>query len=382
MRTPIFEKTEVFSRGIGNATDIVNKEMYTFKDKSEESITLRPEMTAALVRAVVQNSMLHESPLLRLWYFGPFFRFERPQKGRFRQFHQYGAECIGSLNPEADAEMILLADSLFKSVGISDYNLLINSLGSDESRKKYIDELVNYLKSVKEKLSEDSKNRLESNPLRILDSKNENDIYILNEAPVILDFLDDISRKHFDEVKMLITDSGINFTLNPRLVRGLDYYNHTVFEFQSSVLGAQDSFGGGGRYNNLIEQLGGPSTAAVGFALGIERILLILEQTKKLQEIESSPQVFIVTANPELINHSLKIAVKLRDKKIRTVVDLNRRSIKSQMKEANKVGAKYVIIVGDDEMRDGMLTVKNMQTSEQVKQPISSIENYKNNFEC
>ncbi len=382
LRTPIFEKTEVFSRGIGNATDIVNKEMYTFKDKSEESITLRPEMTAALVRAVVQNSMLHESPLLRLWYFGPFFRFERPQKGRFRQFHQYGAECIGSLNPEADAEMILLADSLFKSVGISDYNLLINSLGSDESRKKYIDELVNYLKSVKEKLSEDSKNRLESNPLRILDSKNENDIYILKEAPVILDFLDDISRKHFDEVKMLITDSGINFTLNPRLVRGLDYYNHTVFEFQSSVLGAQDSFGGGGRYNNLIEQLGGPSTAAVGFALGIERILLILEQTKKLQEIESSPQVFIVTANPELINHSLKIAVKLRDKKIRTVVDLNRRSIKSQMKEANKVGAKYVIIVGDDEMRDGMLTVKNMQTSEQVKQPISSIENYKNNFEC
>ena len=379
LRTPIFEKTEVFSRGIGDATDIVNKEMYTFTDKGDESLTLRPEMTAALVRAVVQNSMLHESPLLRLWYFGPFFRFERPQKGRLRQFHQYGAECLGSANPEADAEMILLADSLFKSVGISEYNLYINSLGSDESRKRYIDELVNYLKSVKEKLSEDSRNRLEANPLRILDSKNENDIYLLNEAPVILDFLDIESKNHFENVKQLITETKIDFILNPRLVRGLDYYNHTVFEFQSSVLGAQDSFGGGGRYNNLIEQLGGPPTPAVGFALGIERILLILEQTNKLQTSDSSAQVYIVTANPELISHTLKIAGKLRDKNIRTILDLQKRSIKSQMKEANKVGVKYVIIIGDDEMRESTLTVKNMQTSEQVNIPISSIENF--NFE-
>ncbi|OGU17463.1 MAG: histidine--tRNA ligase [Ignavibacteria bacterium GWB2_35_12] len=379
LRTPIFEKTEVFSRGIGDATDIVNKEMYTFTDKGDESLTLRPEMTAALVRSVVQNSLLRESPLLRLWYFGPFFRFERPQKGRLRQFHQYGAECLGSANPEADAEMILLADSLFKSVGISEYNLFINSLGSNESRKKYIDELVYYLKSVKDKLSEESKNRLETNPLRILDSKNENDLTLLQEAPVILDFLDDGSRNHFEDVKRLIAEAGIDYTLNPRLVRGLDYYNHTVFEFQSSALGAQDSFGGGGRYNNLIEQFGGTPTSAVGFALGIERILLILERTDKLQESDSSPQVYIVTANPELISHSISIAGKMRSKNIRTVMDLQKRSIKSQMKEANKVGAKYVVIVGEDEISEGTLTVKNMQTSEQFKQPITSIENF--NFE-
>ena len=379
LRTPIFEKTEVFSRGIGDATDIVNKEMYTFTDKGDESLTLRPEMTAALVRSVVQNSLLRESPLLRLWYFGPFFRFERPQKGRLRQFHQYGAECLGSANPEADAEMILLADSLFKSVGISEYNLFINSLGSNESRKKYIDELVYYLKSVKDKLSEESKNRLETNPLRILDSKNENDLTLLQEAPVILDFLDDGSRNHFEDVKRLIAEAGIDYTLNPRLVRGLVYYNHTVFEFQSSALGAQDSFGGGGRYNNLIEQFGGTPTSAVGFALGIERILLILERTDKLQESDSSPQVYIVTANPELISHSISIAGKMRSKNIRTVMDLQKRSIKSQMKEANKVGAKYVVIVGEDEISEGTLTVKNMQTSEQFKQPITSIENF--NFE-
>ncbi|MBI5324766.1 MAG: histidine--tRNA ligase [Ignavibacteriae bacterium] len=376
LRTPIFEKTEVFSRGIGEGTDVVNKEMYTFHDKGNESLTLRPEMTAALVRSVVQNSLLHDSPLLRLWYFGPFFRFERPQKGRMRQFHQYGAECIGSPNPEADAEVIFLADSLFRSVGIDDYNLFINSLGSDESRKTYVAELVKYLKSVKEKLSDDSILRLETNPLRILDSKDNNDISILKEAPVIIDYLDEPSKIHYNEVIQLISDSGISFKINPRLVRGLDYYNHTVFEFQSSILGAQDSFGGGGRYNNLIEQLGGPSTPAVGFALGIERILLILEQTNKLRQSESSPQVYIVTANSQFIKHSLDISNKLRNKNIRVMIDLQKRSVKSQMKEANKIGAKYVIIIGDDEINNGILTIKNMQTSEQKSVPLNSIENF------
>ncbi|TAL70691.1 MAG: histidine--tRNA ligase [Bacteroidetes bacterium] len=377
LRTPIFEKTEVFSRSIGEATEVVNKQMYTFTDKGAESITLRPEMTAALVRSVVQNSLLHDSPLLRLWYFGPFFRFERPQKGRMRQFHQYGAECIGSANPEADAEVILLADSLFKSVGINEYKLFINTLGSDESRKLYLDELVKYFQKVKEKLSDDSKYRLETNPLRILDSKNEEDTELLKEAPLILDYLDNESKEHFDAVKDFLNGAGLTYTISPRLVRGLDYYNHTVFEFQSTVLGAQDSFGGGGRYNNLIEQLGGPSTPAVGFALGIERILLILENTDKLNKTENTTKVYIVTANQELIKYSINLANKLREKNIGTILDLQKRSIKSQMKEANKVGVKYVIIIGDNEISRGILTIKNMQSSEQTEVPLDSIEKFK-----
>ncbi|ROL61969.1 histidine--tRNA ligase, partial [Bacteroidetes/Chlorobi group bacterium ChocPot_Mid] len=229
LRTPIFEKTEVFSRSIGEQTDIVGKEMYTFADKSGESITLRPEGTAALVRAVIQSSLLSTSPLLRLWYLGPFFRHERPQKGRMRQFHQYGAECIGSETPESDVEIILLANDIIRSAGITDYKLMLNTLGTDQSRIKYKKALLDYLLSFKDKLSDDSRNRIEYNPLRILDSKAPNDIELLANAPVILDYLDSQSSEHFEKVKELLSSSGIDITIQPQLVRGLDYYCHTVF---------------------------------------------------------------------------------------------------------------------------------------------------------
>ncbi len=376
IRTPVFERTEVFSRSIGQGTDIVNKEMYTFTDKGGDSITLRPEMTAAMVRAVVQNSLLHNFPLIKLWYFGPFFRYERPQKGRLRQFHQYGAECLGSAYPEADAELIILADSLFKSIGISSYKLLLNTLGTEETRKNYVFELVRYLKSYKDQLSNDSRNRLESNPLRILDSKDESDSEILKNAPVILEFLDNESKEHFENVITLVKESGINFEISSYLVRGLDYYNHTVFEFQSNMLGAQDSFGGGGRYNNLIEQLGGPPTPAVGFALGIERLLMIIGQLNNFIDSNSNPHIYVVSPNHNNKKYAIAIAEKLRRRNLRVITDLNRRSLKSQMKDANKNNVKYVVIAGDDEIKEHTVTIKNMENSEQCNISFDGIDNY------
>ncbi|MFA6571887.1 MAG: histidine--tRNA ligase, partial [Bacteroidota bacterium] len=344
LRTPIFEKTEVFSRGIGDGTDIVNKEMYTFTDKGGESLTLRPEMTAALVRAVVSNSMLQQQSLLRLWYFGPFFRYERPQKGRLRQFHQYGAECIGSPYPESDVEVILLANALFKESGINDFTLLINTLGTVATRSNFRQALINYFESVKEKLSEDSRKRLTVNPLRILDSKEQNDIEYILQAPKIIDYLDDESQNHFDKVINQLEKQNIKYQIQPSLVRGLDYYCHTVFEFQSNLLGSQDSFGGGGRYDGLFEQLGGKPAPAVGYALGVERMLLILEHLSALPESGLKTSVFICVTNPEFINEAMKIAEEIRNKNVSVMIDLQRRSMKAQMREANKINSKYVLI--------------------------------------
>ncbi len=371
LRTPIFEKTEVFSRSIGDNTDIVNKEMYTFEDKGGESITLRPEMTAALVRSVIQNKLLEQSPLLRLWYFGPFFRYERPQKGRLRQFHQYGAECLGSPYPESDKEMILLAEYIISSCGIKKYKLLINSLGTSECRAYYRQTLVNYFEQYRMDLSEDSCIRLNTNPLRILDSKDERDISIISNAPNIMDFLDSPSRKHFDEVINFLEFSNIEFTISPQLVRGLDYYCHTVFEFQSEQLGAQDSFGGGGRYDGLFEQLGGQSTPAVGFAMGVERLILILDSQQN--EFIDECDFYITCSSPELVDIALEIEKKLITNKKSARVDLLRRSLKSQLREANKINAKYVIIIGDDEIKRNLVLLKNMQTGEQNEIGIENI---------
>ena len=344
LRTPIFEKTEVFHRSIGEETDIVNKEMYTFLDKGGESITLRPEMTAALVRAVIQNSMLSQSGLLKLWYFGPFFRYERPQKGRLRQFHQFGAECIGSPYPESDVEVILLADTLFKALGIENYNLLINSLGNENSRKMYRDALINYLDSVKDDLSYDSKSRMDKNPLRVLDSKDEKDVNILVNAPRIIDYLDEPSLSHFNKVKVLLDNQNVKYIISPKLVRGLDYYSHTVFEFQSSYLGSQDSFGGGGRYDGLIGQLGGKDTPAVGFALGVERLLMIIEAiNNKNNELITNPDFFIIGFGDEAEKYSQESAMILRNRNFKVAIDLNRRSMKAQLREANRLNVKYSI---------------------------------------
>lgn len=375
LRSPIFEKTEVFSRGIGEGTDIVNKEMYTFTDRGGESITLRPEGTAGLVRAVVQNNILQQGGISRLWYLGPYFRYERPQKGRLRQFHQYGAECIASSNPESDVEIICLANSIFKSIGINEYKLNLNTLGTRETRLAYRTELIKFLSSFKDRLSDDSKYRLEINPLRVLDSKEERDKEVTVNAPSILDFLDSVSSDHFNYVKSLLDELSISYEIQPKLVRGLDYYNHTVFEFQSSSLGSQDSFGGGGRYDNLFEELGGKATQAVGFALGCERILLILEKNNSLPQKEKSADVFIVNSGDGTFNQAIILSEYLRKSGIKVSLDLQRRSMKSQFKEANKISANFCIIIGEDEIKSGVFKVKDMLSGEQFE--ISKEDNVK-----
>lgn len=377
LRTPMFEKTEVFSRGIGDGTDIVNKEMYTFEDRGGESLTLRPEATAALVRSVIQNKLANSGTAQKFWYFGPFFRYERPQKGRLRQFHQYGAECLATDSPESDVEVILLANSIIKAAGISEYKLLLNSLGNDVSRAEYRKALVEYLSSHKEELSEDSRNRLEINPLRVLDSKDKRDIEIVKNAPILADHFDEESKQHFEKVTSMLDSLNVQYEISPKLVRGLDYYSHTVFEFQSSALGAQDSFGGGGRYNKLFSELGGKDTPAVGFAFGVERLLLILEALELLPEPKSDTDIFVVSASEDVQKYSFGITQQLRDKALRVTTDLNGRSMKAQMRAANKSGASYTILIGEDELENNTVTIKNMQEGIQETIPFSELTSYK-----
>jgi len=374
IRTPIFEKTEVFSRSIGEATDIVNKEMYTFQDRGGDSLTLRPEGTAAIARAVIQNSLLQSSNTLKLWYSGPYFRYERPQKGRMRQFNQYGAECIGTANPESDAEIILLANDLIKNAGVKEYKLLLNSLGNSSSRENYRIALVDFISKKKDSLSAESKNRLETNPLRILDSKSPQDMEILKDAPTIIDFLDNESSNHFEIVKSLLENCNIDIEIQPQLVRGLDYYSHTVFEFQSSALGSQNSIGGGGRYDGLFEQLGHKKRVpAVGFAMGVERLLLTLEETDNLPDLSNSADIYIVFTNTENLKIVQEIARELRNKNFKVLYDLQRRSFKAQMREANKTGARFTIIAGEDEIKNEKLIIKDMSNSKQIEYSLKNI---------
>lgn len=376
LRTPIFESTEVFSRSIGDTSDIVNKEMYTFKDRGDNSITLRPEMTAALVRSCIQNSLANRGELERLWYYGPFFRYERPQKGRFRQFHQFGAECLSSPYPESDAEVLILANHLIKDLGISNYKLNINTLGNTDSRNQYRADLIDYFSKYEDELSDDSKLRLKANPLRILDSKDINDIKLTQDAPKIIDSLDKESKIHFENVLNILEKLNISYELNANLVRGLDYYSHTVFEFQSDALGSQDSFGGGGRYDGLFEQLGGKSTPAVGFAMGVERLILILESLNS--ELNESALDFYILAGDEKYRiDTYKISEELRTQGFTVTNDIQFKSFKSQMKDANKYNAKYVIILAKNEIENNEITLKNMISGEQQKIPKDSINSIK-----
>ena len=366
IRTPIFEKTEVFLRGVGEGTDIVNKEMYTFEDKGGESLTLRPEQTAPLVRAVIQNNLLANINILRLFYIGSYYRYERPQKGRLREFHQYGVECLLSPYPESDVEVIMLADTFIKTIGIENYKLKINSLGNEASRKMYLDILKKYLENNLDNMSEDSRRRVVTNPLRVLDSKHPDDIELLNNAPNILDYLDDESQLHFDKVKTYLDCADIKYEVIPSLVRGLDYYSHTVFEFQSNYLGSQDSFGGGGRYNKLFEELGGKPTPAVGFAMGMERLLLILDAIDKNQVKKTEPLVYVVPMSNEQYEYALKIASLLRNQvKINTVIDIQRRSFKAVLKDTDKLDADYALIIGEDEIKNNGVMLKNLKERKQ-----------------
>lgn len=365
IRTPAFEKTELFARGIGEETDIVSKEMYSWTDQGGERLTLKPELTAPVVRAYIQHNLGSQSAVNRLYYMDALFRRERPQKGRTRQFHQFGAEVFGSEHPEADVEIIAISYNFFKTLGIDNLTLTLNSIGSEDCRNNYRNELRNYLKPFLSDLTETSQKRFEKNPLRILDTKTEHEKEIIKNAPKISNFLTADDESHFEEVKSLLKDLSIPFTLDPQMVRGLDYYTRTTYEITSNALGAQDALCGGGRYDKLVETLGGKPTPAVGFAAGIERLLLALES--KSTELNDEPiQISIIGMAKNTLSYCQILAQELRDQGFSVTTDLLRRSLKSLLREANRNKVKIAIIIGDDELVNNTVQVKDMETGEQT----------------
>ncbi len=364
IRMPIVEATELFARGVGEHTDIVEKEMYTFNDRNDDSLTLRPEGTAGCVRAALQHGLLHNQ-IQRLWYHGPMFRYERPQKGRYRQFYQIGVETFGMAGSDIDAELILLTHRLFKNLGVSEsLTLHLNTLGSSEARARYRKALVDYLEGVKDKLDDDSQRRLYVNPMRILDSKSASTQALLNDAPQFDDFIDEESKLHFEQLCKLLDSAGVTYVVNPRLVRGLDYYTKTVFEWMTDALGAQGTVCGGGRYDGLVPMLGGKPTPASGFAMGIERILLLLQALNVVPEtIHKTIDVFLVASGEEAEAVALKFAEQVRTDKpgIRLQMNCGGGSFKNQMKKADKSGASVALILGDEEARSEQVQVKDLQ---------------------
>ncbi|MCF7797454.1 MAG: histidine--tRNA ligase [Lentisphaeria bacterium] len=367
IRTPIFERTELFARGVGEDTDIVSKEMYTFTDKGGTSLTLRPELTASVVRSYIQNNFQQTSPTVKLWYQGPIFRQERPQKGRYRQFHQFGAEAIGSPHPETDVEIIALFREILTHLGVADsVTLKINSVGDEESRNAYRDALRAFLKPRFSELSETSQRRFETNPLRILDSKDLQDKELTREAPRLLDYLNDSSARHYQTVLSLLESLEIPFQQDDRLVRGLDYYTHTAFEFASDALGAQDAVCGGGRYDGLIGELGGSDTPAIGWAAGTERLLLVMAALGKT----ASPPIldcYLAVLGDAQRPVAMKLLREWRAAGLSCDTDLQRRSLKAQLREANRQNARFVVILGESEREKGLVQIKSMDTGEQVE---------------
>ncbi len=383
IRTPVFEETALFARGIGEETDIVSKEMYTFKDRSETSITLKPEMTAGVVRAFIEHSLGEKQPLTKVFYISPMFRQERPQAGRLRQFHQFGAEALGSSSPLLDGEMIEMAFEILKNLGLKDLTVKINSLGIPSARENYKNELRKYLSDKKDKLTEESKIRFEKNILRIFDSKAEQDQEIMQNAPLLLDYLDEESKNDFEVVKSYLRNLNIPFEVEPKLVRGLDYYTKTTFEIISGKVGAQSSLCGGGRYDLLVEELGGKPTPGVGFAAGMERILLACENENVLNLPEPSIDVYIVRIENNLLLKVSELASLLRKNNFIVDYDYLNRSVKAQMREANKMNSRFVLFVGGDEFINNELVLKNLSTGQQenfnlneMSSLISKIKNY------
>ena len=363
IRFPILESTELFRRSIGEVTDIVEKEMYTFGDRNDESITLRPEGTAGCVRACIQNGLLYNQ-VQRLWYRGPMFRYERPQKGRLRQFHQIGVEVFGLNGPDIDAELLMMSDRLWRELGIREQvTLQLNSLGNSTSRSKYRAELVSYLEQHRDRLDADSIRRLESNPLRILDSKSEQTRIIVENAPTLLEYLDTDSRDHFELVCKTLDQADIQYEINPFLVRGLDYYGKTVFEWVTDKLGAQGAVCAGGRYDGLVEQLGGKPAPAVGFGIGVERLALLLDAAHAVPDSVARQLDVYVLAAGEIGSAALELSEKLRTacSGLRVQNHCGGGSFKSQMKKADKSGAKIALIMGEDEAKTGQVTVKYLR---------------------
>lgn len=374
IRTPIFEETKLFSRGIGEATDIVSKEMYTFIDRSENSITLRPEMTASVVRSFIEHNLEQYNNLNKLFYIGPMFRQERPQAGRLRQFHQFGAEALGSNDPMVDAEMIVLAYSIIKEFGLSNIEVKINSLGVPESRENYKKVLKEYLADKKNNLSQESQLRYDLNILRLFDSKDEKDQEIMKDAPILFDYLDNESKEHFLTVKNILSTLKIPFVEDYKLVRGLDYYTNTTFEIISSSVGSQSALCGGGRYNLLIKQLEGKDTPGIGFAAGIERIILACTNEKCLPEFNNSPDLYIIKLDKDLSIKASEISNYFRINNIVTELDYLSRSVKAQMREANKLNANFTLFLGGEEYQRGNALIKNMSNGEQSELPLSNLE--------
>ncbi len=365
IRTPVLEKTELFLRSIGEVTDIVEKEMYIFEDKNGDSLSLRPEGTASCVRAGTQNGLLHNQ-IQRLWYMGPMFRHENPQKGRYRQFHQIGVETFGLTGPDLDAELILLTARLWKSLGLEGLELQINSLGTSEARKIYREKLVDYFSANKDQLDEDSLRRLKSNPMRILDTKNPDMFSVVEGAPKLTEFLDVESREHFDVLRGLLDVAGVSYRINPCLVRGLDYYSRTVFEWVTDKLGAQGTVCAGGRFDALVEQLGGKPVPAAGFAMGLERLLELVRDNLQPDHL---PHVYLVLVGEITQQPGLVLAERLRDTipGLRMLTHCGGGSFKSQFKKADKSGAKVALILGDEEISNNTISIKFLREDKPQK---------------
>lgn len=377
IRTPIFESTELFVRGVGESTDIVSKEMYTFDDKGGRSLTLRPEGTAPVVRSYVENKLYVDGQLTKLYYMGPMFRYERMQKGRYRQFYQFGVEVLGSESPIVDVEVIALSVQLIQALGLKEVKVAINTLGDQESRKAYREALINHFTPVQQELCSDCQKRLNQNPLRVLDCKVDRNHPSFAKAPKMSDYLSPSGKDHFDTVLNYLDLLKIDYVIDESLVRGLDYYNHTVFEIMSNVegFGAQTALGGGGRYNGLVEEVGGPAVAGMGMAFGLDRLILALEAEKVAIANQNYLDAFIVTMSESQEALAMKLLQTLRQNGIKADKDFNNRKVKAQFKQADKLNAKFTVLLGETEVQQNRVVLKNMKTEVQTEVAIVQLVN-------
>jgi histidyl-tRNA synthetase len=376
IRTPIIEATELFQRGIGDTTDVVTKEMYTFTDRGNRSVTLRPENTASAVRAYLEHKMYGDQQVHKMFYIGSMFRYDRPQAGRYREFHQFGLEVLGASSPLADAEVIAMACEIFHRLGLKDLDLHLNSIGDKNCRPAYRQKLIEFFEGKKDQLCDDCRERLYKNPLRILDCKEEGCKKASIGAPEITDYLCDDCHKKFEAVKHYLDGLGISYTVDPRLVRGLDYYTNTAFEIQYPPLGAQSAVCGGGRYDGLVEEIGGPSTPGIGFAIGLERLLLALEMQNLIPAPKAQKRVYIAALGEDAVAEGFKIQEELRGLGVLTDMDLQGRSLKGQMKQAGKLDSQFTVIIGSNELEKGAAAVKNMADGNQKDIPFAEVAGY------
>lgn len=366
IRTPMFEHTELFQRGVGDTTDVVQKEMYTFDDKGGRSITLRPEGTSGAVRSYLENGLCNEALPQKVCYVGPCFRYEKPQAGRLREFHQFGVECFGTASPLADAELISLGKSIFDTLEVKDISLEINSIGCPTCRAEYHKALKEYFSSRKDELCDTCRDRLDRNPMRILDCKSPVCSEIAKDAPVVTDYLCEECDEHFKKVQEYLKAMNIEYSINPKIVRGLDYYTKTVFEFISNSIGAQGTVAGGGRYDGLVDELGGQKTPSLGFAMGLERLMMLMEAQNAPFPDASAPDLFVVALGDKATLKAVEIVKDMRAEGFTALMDLNQRSVRAQMKYADKLGAKFNIVIGDNEVENGTAKLKNMNTGEET----------------